>query len=50
MKIGDALFTALMIFLAFAYMKITDIQLDHLDKRITNLEWRVLNGEGICRN
>ena len=41
MKAGDALFIALMIFLAFGYTKITDLQIAHLDKRITNLEFRV---------
>jgi hypothetical protein len=41
MKTGDALFTALMVILAFGYMKITDIQLECLDKRITDLAWRV---------
>ena len=41
MKTGDALFTALMVFLAFGYMKITDIQIAHLDKRVTDLAWRV---------
>jgi len=41
MKTGDAIFAALMFILAFGYMKITDIQLAHLDKRITDLAWRV---------
>lgn len=38
MKAGDAIFTALMIFLAFGYMKITDYQIANLDKRVTILE------------
>jgi Tfp pilus assembly protein PilX len=41
MKVGDALFTALMIFLVFGYMKITDYQLADLDKRIALLELRM---------
>ena len=41
MKAGDGIFFATMIFIAFSYMKLTDIQLDHLNKRITNLEWRI---------
>lgn len=41
MKAGDAIFLAGMILIAFFYMKITDIQIDKLDRRITNLEWRV---------
>jgi len=41
MKAGDALFTGLMVILAFGYMKITDIQLAHLNKRVTDLAWRV---------
>ena len=41
MKAGDAIFAVGMILLALFYMKITDYQIEKLDKRITNLEWRV---------
>lgn len=41
MNAGDGILWATMVFIAFCYMKLTDIQLDRLDKRVTSLEGRM---------
>lgn len=41
MKAGDGILFGTIIFVFFACMKLTDIQLERLDKRITSLEWRM---------
>jgi len=35
---GNGILFATIFFIIFSYMKLTDNQIDHLDKRITNLE------------